>query len=285
MEVQQVAASYKIGGCVYTDFSGIQIINNLYSFASKYNNCDIYVDFSELRFMDANLFALFNACVYRLNKEKKVRLRTNFDHLSRKFDIFFKNGAIRDKQYEFVDSNGTTIPFAIFYGSQQDEFYQYVQSKLLPNNGFNPIPENIKVNIQAGLSEIHQNIRHAQTEDPLFICGQHFPTKKELKLTLVDLGCGYLEPIRKFTSGAISTDIEAIRWALTGYNSIDLAEFKGGMGLKVIRNYCSGSGGTFQICSGTGFWDSYQERGNFKPNYVIDSSFKGTITNIIFKTN
>ncbi len=62
--------------------------------------------------------------------------------------------------------------------------------------------------------EVFSNIHlHAHTKDPVFACGQYYPSKNLLKFTLVDLGVGFLEPISNFTKNQINEAEKAILWA------------------------------------------------------------------------
>lgn len=56
------------------------------------------------------------------------------------------------------------------------------------------LPKNMRIKIQHDLIEVLLNIKlHAQTTDPFFVCGQYYPMRKDLILTMIDLGIGFID--------------------------------------------------------------------------------------------
>ncbi len=52
----------------------------------------------------------------------------------------------------------------------------------------------MRIKIQHDLIEVLLNIKlHAQTTDPFFVCGQYYPMRKDLILTMIDLGIGFID--------------------------------------------------------------------------------------------
>ena len=83
--------------------------------------------------------------------------------------------------------------------------------------------------------EIFDNVGlHANTREPVFVCGQYFPYQGELKFSLVDLGEGFLKKIAEYTKDTkkISNAADAVSWAINGNST--KKDAKGGTGLKNI---------------------------------------------------
>ena len=132
--------------------------------------------------------------------------------------------------------------------------------------------------------------RHAETERPLFVCGQYYPKTQQLKISLTDLGRGYLGPIQDYTnrpqyrgqSGPVLLPEAALRWALTGHNS-SLPERTGGLGLKLLRDYCIGRGGELHLVS-DGCYLTVQRGPTGQPVYTVATvpPFQGSTVHVVF---
>ncbi|MDN3657965.1 hypothetical protein QWZ08_20090 [Ferruginibacter paludis] len=273
-----------IVGNVTTSPKGINILMQFYFDASKYYNTVIEVDLSNMTWIDANLAALFEALIFKLETENNLTLTTNFDYAFSKFHVLFRNGCLQDSNYSFEDVEKTTIPVKKFLPTELQDFSEYIQLQLMANRGMNYIEKKIKHQIHSDLYDVFQNIlRHARTDLPGFICGQYYPNKKRFMLTLVDLGVGFLVPIREHEKGAINTDIEAIKWAVSGGSSkvVNAACEIGGLGLSGIFDYCINNNGIFQIYTGKGFWSSSLAAMGIE-GYKLSHNFNGSVLNLIF---
>ena len=155
---------------------------------------------------------------------------------------------------------------------------------MLCHRGIAKIDLHVKKRIQSDLIEVFQNLRHAKTEDPCFICGQFYPTKNFFILTMIDLGVGFLAPIQDYTKGSINTDIEAIRWALSGKSILvnDPSKEMGGLGLEGILQYCKDNNGVFQIYTGNDFWGTDLENTIWQGCNSLKHRFKGSMLNLFF---
>jgi hypothetical protein len=281
MELEQ-SPVLKIEGSVGTNFYGINKLMHFYCLASTFENTTIKIDFRSLSWIDANLLALLNAFTYKLHKEKNVRLAADFQYIADNFNVFFRNGWLTHDAYQMYDNQETTIPCTYFKPHELDEFITYISNKLMCHRGMPGLNPALRIRIQSDLIEVFQNLRHARTSDPLFTCGQFYPKRRQFILTLVDLGVGFLQPIKEYTKGAIQTDIEAIRWAIAGNSSIiNPATDMGGFGLQGIHDYCNTNKGVFQIYTGNDFWNS---NGNhqIETHYSSDHYFQGSVINLHF---
>jgi hypothetical protein len=268
----------KIEGEVYTSSDGINKLMQFYEEASKYKEIQIIIDFYNMRWIDANLTALLHAISYKLVKENKVQFVADFEFLSQNFNVLFRNGWLKDEKYNIEDTQKTTIPSTHFLPSQEKEFVDYIADKLMCHQGMDKMAKPIRIRIQSDLIEIFQNIfKHARTTDPCFICGQFYPLKKYFVLTMVDLGVGFLQPIQEFTAGEIKTDIDAIRWALSGNSTLikNPGEETGGLGLE----------GIFQIYTGKDFWGTDLENTIWRGCRPLNQDFRGSLLNLFFNFN
>jgi hypothetical protein len=284
--MESTVISIKVHGSIYSDSEGVNSIMNFYQEANKYVDRNIELNFYDLEWFDANLFAFFEALLFKLSQENKLKFYTDFDFLYENFNIFFKNGMLKDENYYVEDKDGNTIPFEKFLPSDKEQFYNYTDTHLMNSKGMDKIPPQIKNQIKSDLYEVFQNIKkHARTDNPCFVCGQYYPDKGEFMLTMVDLGVGFLVPINEWSNGEINTDIDAIKMAVNGQSSMvkDRKTQIGGMALSGIKEYLEENQGVFQIYSGCDFWASNLEHTGFKGFRRLDAKFCGSLINMIFR--
>ncbi len=275
----------KIEGYITTSPKGIYKLMQFYNEAAQHSNKVITIDFYDLKWFEANLSALFEALLFRLQIENNLALKTDLNFLFSKFHVLFRNGCLRHENYSIDDLEQTTIPSKQFAPNSVQEFSDYIQMQLMGNRGMNYIEKKIKNQIHSDLYEVFQNIsKHARTELPCFVCGQYYPTKGQFMLTIVDLGIGFLTPILEYTQGEIKKDFEAIKWAVSGGSTkiTNPSTEIGGLGLSGIYEYCQNNNGVFQIYSGKDFWGSDLERSLPNGYLRLKYYFNGSVLNIIF---
>ncbi|MEB0279897.1 hypothetical protein [Mucilaginibacter sp. 10B2] len=275
--MEDVGISVKLSGWIKTNSLGLTKLLTFYEEISAYRDTYVQVDFSELKWIDANMSALLNALEYKLEKENNIKLFTDMDYLANNFSVLFRNGALTDDGIVIRDTQLTTLPFKLFFPLEQKEFAHYVNEELMKHRGLaEKIDERFKNRIKRDLIEISTNIyRHAQTTDPFFVCGQYYPQKATFIFTMVDVGVGFLKPIQNQDT-SVKTDFEAIKWALNGNTT--KSEAGGGLGLSGILDYFQNNRGDFHICTGNSYWTKSSELGNTK----IRLPFKGTFVSLCF---
>ncbi len=281
MDIEQTPV-IQLEGEIMTNSQGINKIMQFYHDASQNHDTDVIIDCYNLVWLDANLTALLNAIAYRLRKQYNITLKADFEFLSEKFGVLFRNGWLKDERINIEDVQKTTIPCTSFTPAQENEFCEYITGQLLCHRGMPSLEQNIRKRILTDLIEVYTNIyRHAQTSEPFFVCGQYFPSLGYFILTMVDLGIGFLQPITKFTNGTITTEKEAIEWALQG-NSTS-GEKLSGMGLQGINDYMVKHKGVFQIYTGNNFWGTDLVNTVWEGHRHIQHTFQGSLLNLMFK--
>jgi len=238
-------------GKICTTPSGHSRLIKFYNFCQQYSDCTIYIDFTQLYWFDANLSALLQAILYKLNIESNLTFSFDIDLIKRKFPILLRNGFLAS-YLRLPDGAGSTVGIETFLINEDEKFLDYIQNDLFGNHkmsGYNCLE------IQDHFLELFANIgRHARTTDPVFACGQYYPSQSKLYFTILDLGIGFLPPIAEYTSGEISTSIAAIEWAIK-YNHSTKGKFEtGGLGLYNLLNHCQKNGGQFNIITEDAFW-------------------------------
>lgn len=271
---------------INTDINGVISLINYYNYAKKYRNCWITLSLDGINFIDANLSALLYGIIYDLKKNYGVKTYVDFKTIGRELHVLMRNGFtnfIADNQFVFkpFDGRDTTIPLKSFNQSDVDNYCYYIEKEFLHQRGLNSIRFNDKSRIISSYLEIFDNVGlHANTSDPIFVCGQYFPKQCEVKFTLVDLGDGFLKKIREYTKGRenIVNVSDAITWAIKG-NTTKVG-VKGGTGLKDIFWFCQKTGGSLHIMSDDCYYNLTNQTIN---TYRIPNPFKGATIHLIFR--
>ncbi|UYZ64923.1 hypothetical protein [Hymenobacter weizhouensis] len=206
--------------------------------------------------------------------------------VQQRFGVLLRNGFIQGET-DVCTGSTTSVRMQHFDPMDVAGFESYVANYLLqqPDLG-TACTEDEQGKIVAHLLEIFTNVkRHANTDQPVFVCGQYYPKTQQLKFTLVDLGQGYLKPIQEFTRQTPSPVVlpeNALRWALTGHNS-SLPRRNGGFGLKMLRNYCIGRGGELHLCSDGYYLTGKRDAaGRVTYSAVAVPPFQGSVVHAIF---
>lgn len=276
----------KLEGIIKTNNYGINKIINFYDTAKRYINTTISIDFYNLDWIDANLCAFLQSILFKLKKERNLEFSTDESFLRRNFDILIRNGFFMSDENAH-DERESTVTLKSFKKNEISKYCTYIENDLLKHRSI-ANKDDLKDNIIENLLEVFNNYTlHAETDHPVFICGQYYPKNNELIFTMVDMGIGFLIPINRKVK-EINTYIKAIRWALIDGNSTkDMKNTgtPGGLGLFDLHQYMIKSGGIMEIVSGDVYWTSKHAGTNFDTYKTLCHRYDGTIINLVFNCN
>jgi hypothetical protein len=271
----------KLKGQIHTDYRGMKKLFDLYTQTSKFKNQTISIDFYELEWLDANLSSLLCAILYKLISENNLKFSTNMDYLEENFDILFRNGLFLKNQKQVYDDRNSTVVLKAFEAKSSKNFARYIKNNLLKHRGMPKFEKKTIQGILTEIIEVYNNFElHANTEYPCFVCGQYYPKTKQIKVTIVDIGIGFLPPINK-KNPSIETDIDAIKWALKKRNTTRLDNTPGGLGLYQLNNYCKQNNSELQISTGNTFWSSELDKKTPNKKLYKNKHFGTTINLLI----
>ncbi len=271
---------------INTDINGILSLLGYYNYARQYQNCTINLNFDDINFIDANLSALLYGIVHQLRRTRNIRTYVEFKSLSRDLNVLMRNGFtnyIAGNQFVFtpVDYRDTTIPLMQFLQKDADEYCTYIEKDFLHQRGLKKVKFAEKEQIISSYLEIFDNVGlHANTKEPVFVCGQYFPYQGELKFSLVDLGEGFLKKIAEYTKDTkkISSAADAVSWAINGNST--KKDAKGGTGLKNIFSLCIRTGGSLHIMTDDCY---YNLTNKCVTTHKIPNPFCGATIHLIFR--
>ena len=220
------------------------------------------LNFSRVGFFDANMAAPLGAVLARiaddLNSVEIVDVPPLIERILR------KNRFLTQYRYEPLDdSNRTTMPFRRLQLSDEGLFEEYVKRELR-GKGIPRMSEGLGKVFKKKVFEVYQNaVIHSESALGIFVCGQFFPQKRRLDLTITDAGIGIRESVRRFLGVKISS-VGAIRWALQEGHTTKKGSQPGGLGLKFLHEFVQLNKGRIQIASRFGFYEFHKGKETFE---------------------
>lgn len=270
---------------IYTDASGIRQIIAFYNECKGYSNCTINIRLDNTQWIDGNLCAFLGALVYRLSIENSLKFSMDAKQVSAKCNILFANDFLPITQNENYYRTKSCLPFRGFFPKQKDEFYNYLENDLFAHSAMPKLSLEVQEQLIDNLSEVYGNIdKHAETDLPFFVCGQHYPSKNALHFTISDLGVGFFKKINAQKPLEIKCCGDAILWAVAGNSTKQDAP--GGSGLKNLNNYLQDNNGAMQIYTGDAGWCSKTVNSVLYPDGVssLRNNYLGSTINLEFNT-
>lgn len=270
---------------IFTDSVGVKQLLEFYNACVLYRDCIIHVKLDNLLWLDGNLCALLGALMFRLSTENNLKFGMDAEEVNKKCSVLFHNDFLKIEQNIDLYKKKTCIPFKGFYPKQKNEFTDYLEYELLSHNAMPKFSEEIKGKLIDDLIEVYGNIdKHAETELPFFVCGQHYPRQELVRFTICDLGVGFYKKIKESKPDLINSCGEAILWAVAGNST--KTDAPGGKGLKNLHEYVANNKGGMQIFSGDANWCSKTMQQNImiKPNGITQfvNSFLGSAISLEF---
>ena len=259
---------------IFTGKSGYDVLIDFYNEASKYQDTDLDIHITA-RFIEGNLCALWAAINHELKTKRNVNLVLKSCLNQDVSELFLRNGFFSKNAQCSEDIRKSVVKLGRFQMNEITEFNNYIKQELLGHRGLDHLAEKIKKIIRQDITELFNNVEaHAQTPAPIFVCGQYFPKQFKLKLTIVDLGIGFLPAIQEKTN--ITNASEAVMWALTAENTTK--EEKGGSCLSGIKEYFDKNNeGEIHIITSGIYWKSKTDK-----TTTIEKPFIGTTIHLIF---
>jgi hypothetical protein len=232
------------------------------------------LSFAGVSWFDANMVAPLGAVLAR------VRDRYNtvsiVDLAWGQLSILQRNGFLDGFGYPAPAAwGGTVLPYMRFKITEANRFYDYLDEHL-PGKGMPEMTSDFSLRFQQSLGEIFINSQtHSGSMLGVFVCGQFYPAKQRLDISMSDAGITIPGEInRRF--GLNVPPVKALRWALVEGHTTK-QDSPGGVGLKVLRDFIELNGGCFQIASGKAFWHFQRGVEEFQE---LEQAFPGTVVNL-----
>lgn len=265
---------YKLVGNICTNKEGLEKL----VFMSHLNpeNKQIEIDMSQLKFLEANLMAVFGAILYeKLLQGFSVKLI----NMRKEIEDILKRNHFLGSNNQYFNPSETAMEFKIFTPEKEREFIDYINEQLLDRTQFPKMGSDYKKQIRSKIQELFANaVEHGAAKE-IFCCGQHFPKKGVINFTIVNHGATIKDNVERFLNRSLDSE-KAITWASKEGHSTASSETNPtrGLGLSLLHEFIMSNDGNLSILSNDGFWCIEK---NKQYTCRIEKKFYGTIINII----
>lgn len=249
---------------IRTSREGFKIFGDLFAQCCKSEDCEVELNGTKLKFLDANLCAVLGVVIKRLSDigkrislmgEIKTEVRdilhcNNFMSCA----VYGDNGALPDpEQLEFSDK--LFFPYWNYSIDEAKGFIKGYARKLITTQWMPVMTDGVRAKIIESLGELFNNAKvHAESTFGVFVCGKYSPKRQTLSFTISDAGIGFRERLARDCrfSGNAS---DAIDWALKPRNTAKNTNEPGGLGLKILNEFIRLNGGRMIIASDSGYYE------------------------------
>ncbi len=265
---------------IYSNQGGYEGLTELAKATAKLRADRLELDLSHVGFFDANMAAPLGAILARVADRFNAIEIVNVPELVER--VLRKNGFLTRFRYQPLDdANRTTIPFRRLQRTDEGLFEEYLR-RHLRGKGIPRMSEGLGKVFKQKIFEVFQNaVIHSESELGIFVCGQFFPQKQRLDLTIADAGIGIRENVRRYFRGRKIASVPAIRWALQEGHTTKKGKQPGGLGLKFLHDFALLNKGRIHIVSRFGF---YEFRGGTECFDKMAGDFPGTAVTLEVNT-
>ena len=265
---------------IASDQAGYESLAELAKATSKLRKDRLELDFSGVAAFDANMAAPLGAVLARVadrfNGVEIVNLPEVVERILRKNDFL--------THYQYPPLEGpaqTSLPFLRLQRTDEVAFEVYLQQHL-KGKGLPQMSEGLGKVFKQKIYEVFQNaIIHSESDLGIFVCGQFFPQKQRLDLTIADAGIGIRDSVRKFFDDPKIPSVPAIRWAMQKGHTTKKGKQPGGLGLKFLHDFVRLNKGRIHIVSRFGF---YEFNGRDEVFAKMTGDYHGTVVTIVVNT-
>jgi hypothetical protein len=174
----------------------------------------------------------------------------------------------------------TALPYQRFKLHDAALFAQYLQTHL-PGKGIPTMSTGLGKQFQQSLFEVFENSAfHSGSSLGVFVCGQFFPLKQRVDITIADAGITIPRKVNETFNWNLNPG-DALRWALKEGSTTKREDKPGGVGLKLLRDFVSINQGRLQIASGSAYWEL---NGGTESLRSLPNAFPGTVVNLEVNT-
>jgi hypothetical protein len=172
---------------------------------------------------------------------------------------------------------GNSIPYREDHAIDKAGLMDYLKTKWLGRGWINVSPR-LRDAIVGRVWEIYENaFEHSNSPIGLFSCGQHFPNKRRLLLTVVDFGVGIPANVRSFFGDQQIRADHALAWAFQPGTTTKPNGMGRGVGLDLLRQFVTLNNGWLEVFSHDARSIMQTERSKIEARAGF---FEGTIVNI-----
>jgi hypothetical protein len=258
--------------------------DTLFGFWNQVNNdsLDVTFDFSYCGFLKQNAVAFLGGLA-RLIKFRSGSVPFLWNTIRNNiFTNLAQNGFLSTFGHGGGPWTGNSIPYREDPTLDSEGIMGYLKTKWL-GRGWLQVSEQLRNAIVGRVWEIYDNaFMHAQSPAGIYSCGQHYPRRRELKLTAVDFGVGIPSNVRFFFRDDTQTQTlsaaNCLKWAFLPGKTTKPGIGRG-MGLELLKDFVKTNKGKLEIFSHEGYAMVDEKQEIFMNR---ETFFEGTLVNITF---
>jgi hypothetical protein len=263
---------------IISAYEGYSHFIELYHSIKSSSENEIEISFNRTTWFEANLAAVLGAVIELIiNEGKTVIIKDVYNQNTK--DVLQRNGFLADFGEDNINQRQETIiSYKKFSPYADMDFIQYIKDELLSKPDFPKHSLLLGKRINENIFELYENARTHGRCQQIHTCGQYYPHKKRLDITIVDMGRTIKNNVNEYLNNNL-TGSAAIEWALQYGNTTKTGNISGGLGLSIIMEFIKLNNGKIQIVSSDGYWE--YRRGEIETK-LFTNLFPGTIANIEF---
>ncbi|MCC6611673.1 MAG: ATP-binding protein [Burkholderiales bacterium] len=264
---------------IRSDETGFRALASLWNSAQALEFSKLELDMTRCTWFDANMCAALGAVLARiadrLNAVEIVDVRPEVEN------VLCRNGFLTHFGYRAVeDRQRTTLPYRRLRLTDSGRFEDYLRDQLL-GKGIPEMATGFGRVFKQSLFEIFENaVHHSQSAAGVFVCGQFYPTRHCLDISIADAGVGIPANVERFLGHPLAAE-QALAWALQKGHTTKRGVLPGGVGLKFLKDFVAKNGGELVIASGGAFYRYAETRDSVEP---LEFTFPGTVVNLEIDT-
>jgi hypothetical protein len=241
------------------------------------DSLDVTFNFSKCRFLAHNGVAFLGGLAHCIEVRGGI-YNFHWDSLAPKIKMnLAQNGFLKEFGHRETPWDGNSIPYRRDMMTNDDIIKGYLREKWLGKNWV-ILTKSLESAIVSRVYELYNNaFEHSHSKIGVFSCGQHYPQKKRLHLTIVDFGQGIPVTVCSLQSNQALSTIDAMKWAFALGNSTVQSNISRGLGLNLLQDFLTKNQGGLKIFSNHGY--VYLKEGRMEYE-VQETNFSGTLFNL-----
>lgn len=264
---------------VRSNDEGFLALASLWDAARKIEYEKLELDFTRCSWFDANMCAALGAVLARiadrLNTVEIVGMRPSVEN------ILCRNGFLTHFGYPAAaDHQGTTLPYRRFRLTDAGRFEDYLRDHLV-RKGIPEMAAGFGRVFKQSLFEVFENaVHHSESKSGIFVCGQFYPTRHRLDISIGDAGVGIPKKVGDYLHREILPE-QALSWALQKGHTTKRGGLPGGVGLKFLKDFVRKNGGGLMIASSGAYYSCSGLNDSVQP---LEYPLPGTVVNLEIDT-
>lgn len=265
---------------VTSSVNGYELLLRLQNDLSSFKNLTIELSFKNVVWLEANLTAVVGAIIEDLENRGNVIKLVDCEDFQNKNSILSRNGFFSYYGLDFKHHGfgSTQITYKKFGEGESRAYNEYIQKELIEKSDFPNHSKLLGDKIKENIFELFENARTHGKCQHIHTCGQFYPSRKKLHITIVDSGKTIVNNVHSYLQKRLLPS-DCIEWAMQTGNTTKDGSIPGGLGLGLIFDFINLNKGKIQIVSSNGYWE-LREGIIAKEN--LNFSFNGTIANLEF---